>query len=235
MGCSHLSVKPRSGKCHACENRYLPCQYSLLGCTSHVFHPMHSRERRSCTTHKKQACPFHAKSEIVRCKTLFCSNLRKSAKDSLCVDCLSGNLPCLNRCHRRTAMPTFSTCDLCRASGSLSGQPSMCDSKHCLPTSTFTPEATASLCGTDGCDNLVLDHTICPLCASSCFPCRRTECKSRTVPGFSYLNGSAMCRASTHCCQHVTMYRCIEVQFYRFGLVGSALLKTDPRLHHQYV
>ena len=175
MGCGQLSQKPRSGKCLACMERYLPCANATAGCHKYVFHPMHSRERRTCTSHNNQPCPFGSSQQAVRCTTLFCSNPKRSHDSSVCTQCFQGSLPCLNKCFRRTASSQSVLCQLCNETEN----PPSAATDSCKSV----PSTVATLCMTNRCDNLVLAHGTCALCASYCFPCRQQDCPNRTVPG----------------------------------------------------
>ena len=48
-GCLHLSLRPNSGKCYACENNFVPCANASKGCAKHVRLNPRERKRRECS------------------------------------------------------------------------------------------------------------------------------------------------------------------------------------------
>ena len=60
VGCSHLAMTPRSGKCFSCAEGGLPCAHSMLGCSKHVRNPPKTcvSSRASCSGHASSRCPF---------------------------------------------------------------------------------------------------------------------------------------------------------------------------------
>lgn len=48
-GCLHLSLRPKSGKCYACDSSFVPCANALKGCFKHVRLDPKSRILRECS------------------------------------------------------------------------------------------------------------------------------------------------------------------------------------------
>ena len=187
MGCMHLSEKPRSGKCYACNQRYLPCVNANRGCLRHVYHDPYTRTRKQCLSHASQLCPFSSSADALRCTVQLCPTLRENRDLLHCSLCADGRYPCMMNCGRRADCGAEALCKLCLEIPMQSA--SETTTTLSVSRSLVCERSSAALCSVPACCNLVIACDMCSLCASSCFPCKTMTCKRRTVPGAAWIDG----------------------------------------------